>query len=60
MSRLNVEGVYSTNWLASREIARVSSNQVLMVVGVISDSIKISTLAQMSSGEFIVEGTPFL
>ena len=60
MSRLKLEGVCRTKVSSSRETAMASSNQVLMVVAVISPSIRVSTLAQISAGEFIPDTTPFV
>ena len=52
MSRLKLEGVWSTNRLDSSATGVASSNQVLMVVAVISPSIRERTLAQRSAGKF--------
>ena len=52
MSRLKLEGVWSTNRLASSATGVASSNQVLIVVAVISPSMRESTLGQISAGKF--------
>ena len=59
MSRLKLDGVWRTNLSASSEMARASSNQVLMVVAVISASMSESTLAQMSAGEVIAQASSY-